>query len=440
MKVAEIINMRHGWEQPQEIRNMRKAELAEDCEHILKDMQQFNIDRYFNLLRMKGYEVKPRYDRQRKLVGYTVGKNASVFKASEIGRKFMASKIEDTWKKLHPQPTQVKTKPVSLSVASTPRPVRPIVQTPTASQPQAQVQPSKTAFQINIGDGVKKVWIPNSVKDVFTNEVQIPEDNDIATTENVAHVAMLLFAGYIDAATSMSESCGGGGSAPSSGWGKKDDEDDWKFAHRCAQMAHSMCKPTMIKRSKNREEKPDFDDIVNDIELEVETQQVEHDIANRLLELKQLSSAIDKATTAVINTKLTLESAIRQTNREEGKLGEAVLKISNKVDSINQHMDKVMGNAPTKLKVSVNVNDADWQKIQELFAKERQWMTSQMQMHIREVNSMFADERKKVRERYKEYDGCYLGHYAQWFFWFFFTIGIFLVAGGVGMIIAQNYT
>ena len=40
--------------------------------------------------------------------------------------------------------------------------------------------------------------------------------------------------------TSMSESCGGGGSAPSSGWGKKDDEDDWKFAHRCTQMAHSM--------------------------------------------------------------------------------------------------------------------------------------------------------------------------------------------------------
>ena len=65
MKAAEIINMRHGWEQPQEIRNMRKVELAEDCEHTLKDMQQFNIDRYFNLLRMKGYEVKPRYDKQR---------------------------------------------------------------------------------------------------------------------------------------------------------------------------------------------------------------------------------------------------------------------------------------------------------------------------------------------------------------------------------------
>lgn len=63
-----------------------------------------------------------------------------------------------------------------------------------------------------------------------------------------------------------------------------------------------------------------------------------------------------------------------------------------------------------------------------------------MQVHIRKVNSMFADERNKVRERYKEYKDCYLGHNAQWFFWFFFTIGIFVVAGGIGMMIAQNYS
>ena len=71
--------------------------------------------------------------------------------------------------------------------------------------------------------------------------------------------------------------------------------------------------------------------------------------------------------------------------------------------TINQHIDKVLENAPTKLKVSVNINDADWQKIQELFAKERQRMPAQMQTHIREV-----------------------------------TFGIFVVAGGVGMIIAQS--
>ena len=71
-----------------------------------------------------------------------------------------------------------------------------------------------------------------------------------------------------------------------------------------------------------------------------------------------------------------------------------------------------------------NINDADWQKIQELFAKERQWMTGQMQKHIREVNEMFYDERKRVRERYKEYNETYLGHYVQYFFWFFCVIGI----------------
>ena len=179
--------------------------------------------------------------------------------------------------------------------------------------------------------------------------------------------------------------------------------------------------------------------MMNDVENEVEEQQAQDGLVNRIPELKQLSEDMDKATNTFINATLELESAIQQYQRSEAKLGGTLTTISKKVDTINQHIDKVLENAPTKLKVSVNVNDADWQKIQELFAKECQWMTAQMKTHIREVNSMFADERKKVRERYKEYDGCYLGHYAQWFFGFFFTIGIFVVAGGIRMMIAQNY-
>ena len=57
----------------------------------------------------------------------------------------------------------------------------------------------------------------------------------------------------------------------------------------------------------------------------------------------------------------------------------------------------------------------------------------------REVNGMFAEERWKVQKRYQEYDGCYLGHYVQWFFWFFFIIRIFIVAWGIAMLRAQNY-
>ena len=197
-----------------------------------------------------------------------------------------------------------------------------------------------------------------------------------------------------------------------------------------------------IRKSKiniDTEERSDFDNMMNDVENEVEEQQAEDGLVSRVPELKQLSEDIDKATNTFINAALELESAIQQYQRTESKLGGAVTTISKKVDTINQHIDKVLENAPTKLKVSVNVNDADWQKIQELFAKERQWMTAQMQTHIREVNSMFADERKKVRERYKEYDGCYLGHYAQWFFWFFFIIGIVITFTIIFLLINSFY-
>ena len=176
------------------------------------------------------------------------------------------------------------------------------------------------------------------------------------------------------------------------------------------------------------EERSDFDNMLNDVENEVEEQQAEDGLVNRVPELKQLSEDIDKATNTFINAALELESAIQQYQRAEVKLGGAVTTISQKVDTINQHIDKVLENAPTKLKVSVIVNDADWQKIQELFTKERQWMTAQMQTHIREVNDIFLRKRKSAIERYEEADGIFFGHYAQWAFMFFFYIGIICTA------------
>ena len=259
MMAAEIINMRHGWKQPQEIRDMRKEEIKDFCEYTLRNMQEFDVDFYFKMLRMKGYEVTPRYDKGKNLVGYTIAKNASVFKASEIGRKFMTSQLESTWKKLHPKPAQVITKPSAPTATPSSRPVRSTFQTMASTQAkvqpkvQAKPLPSFTIFNIDTPIGSKAVEIPNSVKDIFLNEAQVPDGNDTATIENVAYTAMLLFAGYIDAATSMSESCGGGGgSTLESGWGKKDDEDERMFARRCLLMAHSMYKPKSVKRGFHR--------------------------------------------------------------------------------------------------------------------------------------------------------------------------------------------
>ena len=100
-----------------------------------------------------------------------------------------------------------------------------------------------------------------------------------------------------------------------------------------------------IRKSKiniDTEERSDFDNMMNDVENEVEEQQAEDGLVNRVPELKQLSEDIDKATNTFINATLELESAIQQYQRAEAKLGGAVTTISKKVDTINQHIDKVL--------------------------------------------------------------------------------------------------
>ena len=258
MKAAEIINMRHGWKLPEELRESRKQEIADFCEYTLGKMDKFDIDKYFEMLRLHGYEVNPRNDKSNKLVGYTIGKKASVFKASEIGRKFMVSRLEATWKKMHPKPVQVKMKPAAPVVTPSARTARPV--TPSSTFTQTKVQPrvqpkpapSFTIFDINIGNAIKQVEIPNAVKDIFFNEAEVPEDNNTAQKKDIIDVAMLLFAGYVEAATAMSVSCGGGGGSSNDFPKKKDDEDDWKFAHRCVQMASKACKPKQRSRGFHR--------------------------------------------------------------------------------------------------------------------------------------------------------------------------------------------
>ena len=133
----------------------------------------------------------------------------------------------------------------------------------------------------------------------------------------------------------------------------------------------------MIRKSKNNENKPDFDVMFNEVQEEIQEKDAEQDIVDRVPQLKQLSIDIDKATNTWVNATLQLESAIHEYQRAEVKLGNAVNTISDKVDTIKKHIDQVMEDAPTKLKVTVTVCDTDWQKMQELHA---QWMEQEKQM------------------------------------------------------------
>ena len=163
-----------------------------------------------------------------------------------------------------------------------------------------------------------------------------------------------------------------------------------------------------IRKSKNNEDMPDFDVMFNEVQEEIQEKDAEQDIVDRVPQLKQLSTDIDKATTAVINAKLSLESSIRQTQREERELGAAVNTISNKVDSINEHIDQVMEDAPTKLKVTVTVCDTDWQKMQEL---HNQWMEKEKQMladHRKQQEVLWQKQSHRLTEIVKNNEGVWL--------------------------------
>ena len=164
----------------------------------------------------------------------------------------------------------------------------------------------------------------------------------------------------------------------------------------------------MIKRSKAREDKPDFDNMMNEVEQELEGLQTEQGIVDRVPELKKLSENIDKATTAVINAKLSLESSIRQTQREEGVLGAAVNTISGKVDTIYKHIDHVIEDAPTKLQVTVNVSDADWEKMQK---KHNQWMEQEKQMladQYKQQEVLWQKHSQRLTEIVRNNEGVWL--------------------------------
>ena len=193
----------------------------------------------------------------------------------------------------------------------------------------------------------------------------------------------------------------------------------------------------MIRTNKNNETKPDFEEMMIEVKEDIQEQDAEQDIVNRVPELRRLNNNIEQATNNCVNATLQCESVIQQYQRAERKLDDSVTTISGKVDTINEHIDQVMEDAPTKLKVTVTLCDADWENIQEMFSKQREWLVKQAQTTTQTVNAMLVEERKKAMNRYKEYDGCYLGHYAQWFFWFFFVLGFFIFTAVIVMMVGK---
>ena len=231
---ANEVTRQHGWVQAEQRSAENEERIAKDCMDVLKAMSVFSWEVYTRRLASKGYDLQFRRDSNGEVRGYTVRMGNSIFKSSQLGkgRNLVPSKIEATWRKLHqavPPLTHIHSwqndRPNFVSMPQ-PEPVHSI-------NTQTSV-----SHKIDVNGHTHNIEIPQKAYDAIKEEVaDFKMDGD--TTEHVTNMALLIFAGYIDAATSMSESYGGGGTAPSSGWGKNDD-DEWEWAKYCAQLAHSM--------------------------------------------------------------------------------------------------------------------------------------------------------------------------------------------------------
>ena len=245
---ANEVTRQSGWVQAAQRSVENKGRITQDCMDTLKAMSVFSWDVYARRLAAKGYDLQLRRDSNGEVRGYTVRMGNSIYKSSELGRgrNLVPSKIEATWRKLHPL-TQSQTY-IHSEQSSNPR----IASIPQPKPAQNSVSQATVLHEIDDDSQIYTIQIPEKAYNAMKDEVaEFKMDRE--TSEQITNVALLLFANYIDAATSMSESHGGGGSIPSSGWGR-DKDDDWEWAKRCAIMAHSMIttpKPK-IRRGRGR--------------------------------------------------------------------------------------------------------------------------------------------------------------------------------------------
>ncbi len=272
-RAAECIAKRRGWATANSRHFGHVRQASEDCKYVLETMQHWSWDNYVMLLGLKGYDVRERRDSKGVLHGYTLRKGNVIIKASELrGRVFMVSRLEDTWRKLHaqknadtttqktpqtstatntdasittthqPQPTPQQSNHVasSTSQSSAPRvaasPTQPLAPTPKQNYATlidyTHYRPDTIPYTLDHDGKECRYYIPEKVMDLFNDEFDYRET---ANCQELTNLAVALFVGM--AGGPATAPLGGGGGSPTDNWGRDKDEDDLRWARRCAKAA-----------------------------------------------------------------------------------------------------------------------------------------------------------------------------------------------------------
>ena len=280
-QAVQIINERRGWKDTLVRSEEIKKAIRETTFDALKNISEFSWDAFKEAMLNEGLVVKTK-EANGKVVSYKVHyeghKNS--YKASDIDRSLTAAHIADTCAKLwrkntideaksymqeyakqHPNVQFVEVEDYSEEDETFARDNRPRLTLYDDKKEDDDIIHHHYQFGFyECSFELKRVieaLLESELKRAVAEEKR-NADSDYLTFfnknfdfESTFKVAAMLFIGYVNGATAMSESIGGGGSSCTSDWRKKDD-DEKEWARHCARQAMKMCKPNMTQRSVRR--------------------------------------------------------------------------------------------------------------------------------------------------------------------------------------------
>ncbi len=234
---AEEVNRLRNWTRTKERFEENKARIKKDCLAVLSGMSAFSWEKYSAALEAKGYTVKLKMDASVTVRGYTIQSGNSVYKSSVIGRDLTPSRIQETWKKMRPENR--------------------FTQMTSNEQIAFMLSDEGRDFTYSFGINVDGKGYPIStsgrvVKALNDESARFLQENPGESSAGILKTAFLLFAGYVDAATTFAQNCGGGGSTPDQNWGRDKNEDEILWARRCFRKAREMVSTPVIRRGMRR--------------------------------------------------------------------------------------------------------------------------------------------------------------------------------------------
>lgn len=235
-EAAQAVAIRRGWITAAEIHKMNADKIADDLMEILCAMPSWSWEDYAARIRTKGYSIMIRPGKKGPY-GYSIGMGKARFKASELGtgRKLTASRIEDTWNKLHSQFITKENQPVKKAGT---KPVAPVV-SKSIAQYDKQVadytswREGTSGYDLSHNGRTSRLYIPNDVMQVFDDEFDYRE---IINWQELTDMTVALFVG-LTALDTVSTGSGGGGSSNDDNRRDRKDEDEIERARRCARAA-----------------------------------------------------------------------------------------------------------------------------------------------------------------------------------------------------------